>query len=232
MHIFSLHQEKQVEVIDQIEEQVKNSSLVFSTVSPVEDYEDDPRVCLTSVHLPHEGLLTKIQELFIRPLCNISPEHYYYPSDSLHITIKNVKVINDPPHFTNEDVEKVKEVFSKVILTHTKFNVYFYRLLIFPNNLALMGTTDPELDSIILDLDKRLKEVGVPDDKQYINSRYFFGNITLARFRHPMSQKYKNKIEELSDSLSFDPYTVDSVTLLSCNAVLKKRRIISTWNLK
>ena len=28
------------------------------------------------------------------------------------------------------------------------FKIYFYRLLLFPNNLALIGTTDPERDEM------------------------------------------------------------------------------------
>ncbi len=226
------HQKKQVEVINQIEQQIKDNSLAFSTVSPVLDYENDSRICLTSVHLPNKDLVRKIQKSIIKPLYDLSPDHYYYPDDSLHLTIKNIRVISDPPTFNDEDIEKVKKVFSEIIPNHKKFKVYFYRLLTFPNNLALLGTTDPELDDIIFSLDKKLKEAGVPDNKQYTNSRYFFSNITLARFTHSLTQTYKDKIAELSDSISFNPYTVDSVRLLSCNAVLKKRRIIGTWNLK
>ncbi len=227
-----LHQKKQVEVINQIEEQIKKDALSFSTVSPVKDYENDSRICLTSVHLPNKDLVNKIQKSIIKPLYDLSSDHYYYPDNSIHLTIKNVRLISDPPTFNDQDTEKVRKVFSEIIPNHNKFNVYFYRLLIFPNNLALIGTTDPELDDIIFSLDKKLREVGVPDNKQYTNSRYFFSNITLARFTHSLTQTYKDKIAELSDSISFNPYTVDSVTLLSCNAVLKKRRIIGTWNLK
>ncbi len=232
MHIFSPHQKKQVEVIDRIEQQVKNNSLSFSTVAPVEDYENDPRICLTSVHLPNKDFLIKIQELLINPLRHISPGSYYYSGDSLHMTVKNVRIINNPPDFDDRDIEKAEKVFAEVIPNHKKFKVYFYRLLLFPNNLALLGITDPELDNIILSLDKKLKKAGVPDNKEYTNSKYFFSNMTLVRWSQPLSQIFKNKVEELSRSLPFDPYTVDSMTLLTGNAVLKKLRIINTWNLK
>lgn len=226
------HQQKQIEIINQIEKQVRSDTLGFSTVDPVKDYESDPRICLTSIHLPHQDLLTKIQKSFIDPLNNISPEHYYYTNDSLHMTIKSVRVINDPPHFTKEDIEKAKKVFSEVVPKHYKFNVYFYRLLLFPYNLALIGTTDKELDTIVLDIDNKLKEAGVPDDKIYANSQYFFTNITLARFPHKPTEVFKQKVEKLSKTLSFEPYTVDSVTLLTSNAVLKKRYYIGTWKLR
>ncbi len=231
-HIFSPHQEKQVEVINQLEQQIKSNSLGFSTISPVEDYKNDSRICLTSVHIPHEELVFKIQKSLIEPLQEVEPTHFYYSPDSLHMTIKNIRVINDPPHFTKEDIEKAKEVFASVIPSHTKFQIYFYRLLLFPNNLALIGTTDAELENIFQDLDSNLREVDVPDDKKYMNSQYFFSNMTLARFNTVPSAKFLQKVKDLSESLSFKPYTVDSVTLLTCTAVCMKRNIQGTWTLK
>lgn len=226
------HQLQQRKVINKIEEQVKVNPLNFSTVSRVEDYEKDSRICLTSVHLPNEELKLQIKKLLTEPLHKIEPDFYYYTVNSLHMTIKNIRVINNPPHFTAEDIEKAKKVFSQIIPKHKQFSVYFYRLLLFPNNLALIGTTDSELDSIILDLDKEFNQVGIPDDKVYVNSKYFFSNITLTRFNRPPTEKFKQKIQELSSSIKFKPYIVDSVTLLSCNAVFKNRKLIETWYLK
>jgi hypothetical protein len=232
VHIFSPHQQKQVEVINSLEQQVRNNSLKFSTVAPVKDYTNDTRICLTSVHIPNQDLITKIQSEFIEPLKGISPNFFFYPNDSLHMTIKNIRVINDPPNFTKEDIGKAEQVFESIVPHHKQFNVYFYRLLLFSNNLALIGTTDPELDSIILDLDKELNIAGVPDDKKYMNSKYFFSNMTLARFNDVPSRKFLQKVEELSQSILFDPYIVDSVTLITCTAVFTNKNIIQTWKLE
>lgn len=198
----------------------------------MKDYNNDPRRCLTSVHLPNQDLIENIEESLIEPLRRISPDHYYYQPSSLHLTIKNVRVINDPPHFTDKDIATVKKVFDNVIPKYHCFKVYFYRLMLFPLNLALIGTTDPELDNIILELDHSLKKAGVPDDKQYVNSKYFFCNMTLARFNSPPTEQFKNKVRELSTNINFKPYTIYSVTLLTANAALKKRQILATWNLK
>src|SRR3990167_5424128 len=222
------HQQHQIKIIDQIEEQIKSNSLRSSTVSPVTDFENDPRICLTSVHFPSPDLKSYILESIINPLKEIAPEYHYYSDSSLHMTIKNIRVINNPPHFTHENKEVAREVFSKVIPRHKKFPVYFYRLLLFPNNLALMGTTDPELDNIIIDLDKELKKAGVPDDKIYISSQRFFSNTTLARFNSAPTREFLKRVEELSKSLSFEPYVVNSVTLLTCNAVFFDRNIVKT----
>jgi len=225
------HQQKQKEVIDSIEKQVQNQSLNFSTVSPVSDFKNDLRTCLTSVHIPNKNLKDEIQNNLIEPLRKISPKHFYYPSESLHITIKSTRIINNPPHFNQEDPKKAKEIFSRVIPKHKSFKAFFYRLLLFPNNLALVGTSEPELDKIILDLDKELNAANLPDDKSYINNRYFFVNMTLARFPSAVSDEFKKKVEELSQKINFAPYTIDSVTLLTCNAVFANHNNIGTWNL-
>ena len=225
------HRQKQIEVIETIEKQVNDNTLNFSTVAPVSDFKNDPRICLTSVHLPRPDLLAFITDTIISPLRIIEPSYYYYPANSLHMTIKNVRVVNDPPHFTDTDITNAEKVFSEVIPNHKKFNVYFYRLFLLPNNLALFGTTDPELDEIIFDLDGKLLGAGIPDDKKYANSKYFFNNMTLARFGKA-SSTFINKVREISETLVFAPYTIDSVSLVSCNSVFEKQNSFHTWQLK
>lgn len=226
------HQKKQIEVIDSIENQINNNVLNFSTVEPIENFENDPRLCLTGVHLPSQKLIDTVYDSIIKPLQTISPNHYYYEKSSLHLTVKSVRVINNPPHFTETDIQNARIVFEDIIPEHKKYQVYFYRLLLFPSNLALIGTTDPELDSIVLDLNEKLKVAGISDDKQYTNSHYFFCNMTFARFNSQLTNDFIEKVKNLSRNISFEQYMIDSVTLLVGNAVLKKQRIIDKWNLK
>lgn len=225
------HQQKQLGVIEQIEKQVKANTLNFSTVSPVADYENDPRISLTSVHLPDNNLISQIFKNIVDPIRKIAPDLYYYSNRALHMTIKNVRTINNPPQFTESEAKKVTEIFSQIIPKHKRFKVYFYRLMLFRNNLALIGTTDPELDNIILDLDLSLNAAGIPDNKKYINSKYFFSNITLVRFNTKLGKNVHDKINELSQSIKFTPYTVDTVTLLTCNAVFNNQKIRGKWSL-
>lgn len=225
------HQQKQIEVINKIEKQINTNSIRFSTVTPTADFDNDQRICLTSVHFPHKELLKTIKDDLIGPLRKTQPSHYYYSQKSLHITIKNVRVINDPPNFDQKDISKVKKVFEKAVPKHHQFKIYFYRLLLFPSNLALIGTTDSELDQIIFDLDKNLEKINFPDNKQYTNNKYFFCNMTLVRFTLPVSEEFRQKVIDLSKNIKFDPYIIDSVILLSANAVLKKRQIFGVWSL-
>lgn len=225
------HQKEQIKIVDSIETSLKNNSNKLSTVEPVQDFEGDNRICLTALHFPHENHIQKIQKL-LTPLKEIEPNFYYYSDSSLHMTIKNVRVIADPPKFNTEDIEKARKVFSKVVPAHRQYNTYFYRLFLFPTSLALIGTTDPEHDNLVLNLDQELTNAGVPDDKQYANSSHFFINMSLARFMNEPSEEFKRTVENINKTLHFDPYTIDSVSLLTCNAVVKKLHIIETWKLK
>lgn len=226
----NIHRQKQIEAISQIENQIRNDDLNFSTVTHTKSYESDPRICLTSVHFPSNLLKKKIEKLIIEPLRQISPGVYFYSRESMHMTIKNIRVINNPPRFTTYDIKKATKIFSQIIPKHRAFRVYFYKLLLFPNNLALIGTTDPELDAIILDLDRRLISEGLPDDKQYTNSQYFFSNMTLARFSS-VPEEFINKVKDLSNQIKLDPYVIDSVSLITGNAILKHLKIIGEWRL-
>ncbi len=226
------HQQQQLQVIAAIEAQANGDAMSFSTVTPVSDYENDNRICFTSVHFPHAELVNKILAEITEPLRALQPDQYYYPAHSLHQTIKNIRTIAEPPNFTEVDVATAKTVFAEVVPRHHAFQVYFYRLLLFPNSLALIGTTDPELDELVLDLDAQLTAAGVPDNKIYANSQYFFCNMTLARFIETPSAAFKNKVAALSAQLQFDPYLIDTVTLLTCNAALLKQQQVGTWELQ
>lgn len=225
------HRQQQTEIINGIAKQIENNTFSATTVKPIDDFENDSRKCLTGVHFLKPELINQIKKELIEPLQKIEPD-FYYLTDSLHLTIKNVRTIDYTPLFTQNDVEKSKKVFSKTIPKHKKFNVYFYRLLLFKNSLTLVGTTDPELDKIIFDLDKRLKTENIADDKVYANSKYFFASVTLARFGSFPSKEFINKVEELSKAIKFNPYKIDWVSLVTSNAVLKNKEIIGTWELK
>jgi 2'-5' RNA ligase len=230
MLITSHRKQEQIEIINKIEKMFTLNQL--SAVAVVDNYESDLRICLTSVHLPHKQLLNTINGKIIRPLQKLSKNVYFYPLKSLHITIKNIRTINNPPNFTKDDVEKAKQIFSEVIPKHKKFNIYFHKLTILPNSLSLMCFTDPELDKIFLDLDENLNKTGVPDNKIYANRKNIICNITIARFYNKPILKFKKLVKEINNSSIFDSYQVDSISLITANAALKKFTNVGTWNLQ
>lgn len=226
------HREKQIEIIKTIIEQVRTDSLQATAVVPVSDFENDNRICLTSVHFPSMQFVHSVLSHITEPLKNLFPEAYCYPDTSLHFTIKNIRVIENPPSFTEEDVQKAIHLFQQIVPQHKSFRVYPHKLLVFKNNLALICTTDEELDRLILELDDELRNVGIPDNKRYANSRYFFCNMTLMRFALPPPESFLEKVKELSDNLPVSEYIVDSVNLLTGNAAMKKLQVRGKWELK
>ena len=232
MHNKTDYQLGQIRVINQLEKQIQKGSQNFSTVDPVSDYVNDKRICLTSVHFPSSKLITEIKNQIIKPLKSIDSNHFYYPDTSLHLTIKNIRIISNPPNFSEADINAAKEVFENTICSHYRFRVYFYKLLMFKDSLSLIGTTDDELDNIILDLDSKLKNFGILDDKRYINKNHFFCNMTLVRFSTKPSENFHTKVKKLFNNTNMNPYWIDSVSLVSTNATLTKRTKHGTWKLK
>jgi hypothetical protein len=226
-------QKEQLQVIHTVEQQVQNNSLSFSTVQPVDDFERDTRMTLTGVHFLKSDLCGAIDTL-VQSLQTLEPEHcyYYYDHASLHTTIKNVHVVSDPPTYTHNDIESACAVFDRVVSRHHVFFAYYFTLILFPASLSLIGTTDPELDRLVLDLDATLRSHGIPDNKVYTNKDHFFSNITLVRFHHQPGEAFTEKVSELQSIISFDPYLVDSVSLVTGNAAMKQLTIINNWQLK
>lgn len=225
------HQQKQLEIIDKIEEGIKKNSLITTVVEPVDDFVNDPRLCLVGLHIVKPEIASGIVETFINPLKTIEPNFHYYMPGAQHFTIKNIRTIENPPTFTEVDVIKAQKLFAHIIPQHARFKIYFYKLLLFPNSLTLMTTTDPELDSIVLDLDQALNDAGLPDNKTYANSSHFFCNMTLARFNQTPSEAFKEKVAELSNRMHLESYTIDNVSLITGNAVLAQCNIIDEWKL-
>ena len=223
------HRKNQIKVIDLLEQKFKDKKI--SAVRPVDNFKNDPRICLTTVHFPKKYFINKIFTDIINPLKKVDSRLYYYKPTSLHLTIKNIRTIENPPNFTKDNVIRVTNAFTKVIPSFHKFNIYYYKLLILPYSISLLCTTDPELNKLFLKLDKTLNIIGLPDNKSYVNKKYFFINMTLARFNKPVSIKIMKKVKELSSKIDFT-YTVDSASLIEANASLETCNIIHTWKLK
>lgn len=228
----NIHRERQIEIIQTIEEQVRTDSLQATAVIPVADFENDNRICLTSVHFPTQSFSDAVLQTITQPLRKLFPSAYCYPRESLHFTIKNIRTIENPPNFTEEDVQKAIDLFGRVIPNHMPFTIYPHKLLLFKNNLALMCTTDDALDRLILDLHEQLTCAGIPDNKRYVNTQYFFCNMTLMRFAKSPPERFRTEVQKLSVDLSLPDYQVDSVSLVTGNAAMKKLQVRGKWMLK
>jgi len=225
----TLHQKKQIQIIEQIVESAQLGKI--SVVAPVKDFAKDPRLCLTFAHFPDRRFVDGIKKQILDPLKIKFPEFYFYEPNSLHMTIKNVRTIEKPPNFTVQDVKKARKAGDSTIPFSTAFKTYFYRLILFPNSISLVGTTEPALDTLFHSLDSELNKIGVPDNKVYANTKNFFTNITIARFNEKPGTTAE-AIENLNKKIQPSPYEVTSVSLVKANAAMLKRSTVKMWKLK
>src|SRR5687767_2591950 len=193
------YQQKQLRLTQDIEESFKSGKNISQVVESVPDFVSDKRICLTSVtYLPKE-LEDKIINEVINPLNQIDPRQYYYVPKSLHVTINNIRVINDPPHFNDQDIEKAKEVFARVIPKFKTFKVDIKRLFELPTSLAISVFSDETLGSLALELRSELSKAGVADDKIYASGDVVIGNTTISRFTTAPNPDFWEKVRELKE---------------------------------
>ena len=131
---------QQKQLINKITQDIAEKSFYDSTIVEMQkDYENDDAICLSSTVFLDEDIKNKIIKKIIEPLQQIDPKHYYYPSDSLHITIKNIRIIHKPPLFTAEDIKKAKKVFNQIIPSFKPFSFKLQGLVRFPTSVSLIA---------------------------------------------------------------------------------------------
>jgi len=198
----------------------------------MEDYEADQAMCLTSVVFPPTSFCERIQAELIDPLRKLDPSHYYYPPQSLHVTIKNVRTIASPANFGEAEISAAQDVFATVVPAFPELPLSFEEVVAFGNSAAVVGYSDRSLGELILGLDEGLRKAELPDDKKYISDSVFFGSITLCRFRGLPSEEFVQRLSELSADFTAK-LPVEVVDLVVCNAVCHSgsRQAIGSYRL-
>jgi len=189
-----------------------------STIVPMQtDYATDAQIALTCVNFIDKDLTATIQTQIIRPLQELEPEFYYYPGNALHLTIQNIRVINDPPHFNAADIAKVQQILTEITPPAGPFEFALAGLLSMPTSVSLIALIRPEYDKFVRDFRRRLTDAGVSDDKKYFTDEIMFANITVCRYTHKPSLEFLKKLQEMKDII-IGPYTTKNVSLVTMNA--------------
>ena len=211
---------QQKELVKQLEASFAgdNKFKVAEVVGVQEDYTKNKQICLTSVVFPPTEITAKITTEIIDKLRAIDPWQYFLPPESMHLTIKNIRTISDPPSFTAEDIVKANKLFSEIIPQYASFEFKAEDVLLFPTSISLMAYSDDSLQKLVLALDQGLKEIGLPDDKKYFSDSVFWGNITLCRFTKTPSEKFLEEVKKMRD-LKIGKFRVEKVNLITGNAV-------------
>ena len=212
------YQDRQKQLIDSIRNDVSTVTAQASVVPMQADYAADPGRCLTSVMFVPRPIAKRLQAEVQQTLARVEPQHYYNPPESMHITIKNVRVAEAPPTFDDADIAQVHGCFAGIVPRHARFPFVFEQLVIFPNSVSLVGYSDESLRSLVRDLDGGLRAVGMPDNKRYLSDEVFFGNITLCRFTHPPSIALIETVDHLNRAWRPIEICLSHIELIAGNA--------------
>lgn len=226
------YQEKQHKLFEQLEAKFKEDSKAAETVEPVSDYIYDNRICLTSVVFSSAKMIEVINEKIIKKFAGIDDAQYFYLPNSFHLTIQNIRTINNPPLFNEEDIKKVCCVFREIIPRHKRFSINLRGLFETPTSFSIRGYCDDDLHELILDLRKGITAAGVPDNKKYGSDSVFFGNITVCRYTKKPNDNFYEMIKELKN-VEVGDLLVDKISLVTMNAVAhpSKTKIIEEFYL-
>jgi len=223
---------KQKELVKELESSFDQGNHKSTVVNMQNDYSNDGQICLTSVAFIPSQISKKITEDIIEPLRKIEPEHYFYPPEAMHLTIKNIRTIHNPPLFDKEDINKVNELFGKIIPKLPSFESNIEDVLLFPTSISMMAYSSDLHQKLVLALDKGLKEIGVPDDKKYFSDSIFWGNITICRFTKKPSNKFIETVKKLRN-FKIGKFKIEKISLITSNVVIdpKSKNIIAEYKL-
>lgn len=213
------YQQQQARLFSQLESSAVQGKAVSTLIEPVENFATDKRRCLTSVVFLPRSLSNKIASELQLPLKQADANHYYYSPDNLHLTIKNVRVVADPPDFTSRQISIVRQAFADIIPSIKKFSFDLNGLLLLPTSISIRGFCDDVLFSLISKLDTALREGGMSDDKRYASDKVFFGNISICRYNGRPNSELLAVAQRLRETKLGELEVVD-ICLVTGNAVL------------
>jgi 2'-5' RNA ligase len=204
-----------------------------TAVEMQKDYANDDQICLTSVVFVPKNISQKISKDIVGLLEKNDPAQYYYSSDSMHLTVKNVRVIKKPPSFSEEDISKVDKLFSELFPQFPKFEFSIEDIILWPTSISVMAYCNDTLQELVNALDNGLKEIGMTDDKKYASDAVYFGNITICRFTQNPKEELLETVKKLRNH-KIGKMMVEKISLVTCNAVCYpgSRKIIGEYELK
>jgi len=184
------YKELQKEMVRRLEYGSATSAQGVSVVPMRSDFTGQPERSLTTVTFIGQDIGSAIQETVVKPLARLEPEHHYYPTDALHLTIKNVCSLADPPAFSEADIKTADRVLRSTVSLYPALDFALEETVALRNSVAVIGYSGQWFKRLIQELDDRLRRAGLPDDKRYVSDTVFFSNITVCRFVHPPSADF------------------------------------------
>jgi 2'-5' RNA ligase len=129
--------------------------------------------------------------------------------------------VHHPPLFADTDIKKCRHAFSEVTARHASFSFQLRQVVVFANSISVVGYCSEQLKDLVLDLDRELCRMGVPDNKKYISDSVFFGNVTICRFTTQPSARLLQAVRDIRNVMK-KTVSVASIDLITCDAVCSR----------
>lgn len=215
--MLTAYQKKQLELVRQMES-LAAAGISRSTIVPIlKDYPRDPQRTLTSVVFLPVRFQRQLYIEVIQPLQKFEPDFYYYPLQSLHITIQNIRIAHFPGRYNKTDITKAQRVFRQVVPKHQNFNFHLYGAVALPTSASIIVLSSLTHHRLVWDLRRSLASAGLPDDKNYF-SEATFANCNICRFTHEPGVKFHNFLRQ-QNQRDFGQLLVKEISLIETNAV-------------
>lgn len=209
-------------VIAELESHTKDPTKLPHVAAMRSEYDSDQSRCLTTVFFLPTEIRRKVKKLIIDPLQQLEPEHYFYPEEDLHLTLKNIRTNHFPPDFTEDDVKRVDDFLKKLVVSLPPLHFTIEGLIVFPTNIWLPAYANEDLQYFIQEMDRGLNALGLNDNRKRASDTYFWANISVCRFVHPPTNNLTQKAQELRH-LKIGEISVHHIDLVTANTAFQKR---------
>lgn len=209
------YQDKQEKLVEELNHQFWNRDYKAEVASRVANYESDKRKFLSILAFPPERVVSFACGIS-SALATFDTGQFVIPKQALHITVKNVRTINQPPLFNDIDILKVSEIVKSLAHKYGPLEFKLKGTLLTPSSISLVAYSDERFSQLIKEIDLELNKNGVPDNKKYISNEIFFGNLTIFRYKNEPSKKLLEYLKQFTFE-NGPCFKVENLSLISSN---------------
>lgn len=227
------HFQKQKDLVRELESALA-ADPSRTTIAPMKsDFTTSKGRSLAAISFLSSDILLQIMEQVQKPLQAADPSQYYFAAASTHITIKNIRALHYPPHISSSDIQKAHGVLTETIPHYPPPRFYLEEVVVFPTSIALMAYAEEGHTKLIHELDDKLSQAGIPDDKKYFSKDIYWANITICRFTHPPTPQLI-AVAQTMRHLKVASMRIDETCLLTSNEVCdpQSREVWGTYHFR
>ncbi|MCR5524645.1 MAG: hypothetical protein K6F18_03160 [Lactobacillus sp.] len=195
----------------------------------LQNLEVDSRQGLTLlVKLPAH--VTRNINFVLNELKRLEPFQYYYPANTIHITVMDIRRAVSDFRMTKEELINYQQVIQKTIENVNAINWHMAGLICSPGAILVKGFYSSELQQLRNALRTNFLKNGLVLDERYAT---FSGHATVARFKknliHP--QEFLSEINNFHN-VEFGDFQTSEVDLVIHDWYNRRSHLIERFSLK